>query len=213
MKKLFMLGVALFLLAGTAVAAERIVFADLELVFNEFYKTQLAKSRMDVQQKDIEAERLIMTDEMTLVSDEVDALKKEARDVTLSQEIRDQKRILYEERVLELQEKQKEITEFLSRRQQQMQMQVSRMSKTIMDEIRGSIIEYAKQEGLLAVIDSSKRQAAVGVFLYTHSDVDISQEILAMLNSKRPDVMEGGGDLFDDETATEEVKEEASKTE
>jgi len=213
LKKLLMIGVAFFLLAGAAMAAERIVFADLELVFNEFYKTQLAKSRMDVQQKDIEAERLIMTDEMTLISGEVDALKKEARDVTLSQEIRDQKRLLYEERVLELQEKQKEITDFVSRRQQQMQMQVNRMSKTIMDEIRESIVEYAKQEGLLAVIDSSKRQAVVGVFLYTHSDVDISQDILAMLNSKRPDVMEDGGDLVDDEAVTEEVKEEASKTE
>jgi Skp family chaperone for outer membrane proteins len=201
MKK-FLLSIAIvFLLADSSMAAGNIVFIDLERTFNEFYKTQLAKSKVEVQQQDIEAERKIMVDEMTLINNEVDALKKEARDVTLTDEIRDSKRILYEDRLLVLRAKQKEIDEFTTRRQQQLQLQVSRMSQTIMDEIRQTVVEYAKKEGFTAVVDNSSRRAAIGVFIYTHPDVDITDAVLVILNSKHPDVSQGGG-LFDDATET-----------
>lgn len=212
MKKLFYLSIVILLLAGTggaqqpdifSAARDRVVFIDLERVFNGFYKTQLAKSKVEVQTKDIEVEKQVMVEEMTAIDEEVDVLKKEARDTTLTEEIRDSKRLLYEEALLELREKQKEIEEFSARRQQQLQLQVTRMSQKIMDEIRQTVIEYAKAQGLMAVIDSSSRRAAIGVFIYTHPDVDITEAVLNVLNSKRPDVLEGG-DLFDDEAAEEE---------
>jgi hypothetical protein len=64
------------------------------------------------------------------------------------------------------------------------------MSQTIMDEIRQVIVDYAQQEGFQAVIDSSQRKAAIGVFIYVHPDVDISPKILSLLNSKRPDTLD-----------------------
>ncbi len=210
MKKLLLLSAAVFMLAGSSLAVDRMVFIDLEKVFNEFYKTQLAKSKVEVQQKDIEAERKIMVDEMTAMNTEVDALKKEARDTTLTDEIRDSKRMLYEERLLELRTQQKEIEDFTTRRQQQLQLQVTRMSQTIMDEIRQTVVEYAKKEGLMAVIDNSSRRAAVGIFIYTHPDVEITDTILTVLNSKRPDVLKEGG-LFDDAAGTNQVTEGGSK--
>jgi Skp family chaperone for outer membrane proteins len=199
MKKFLLLTVSLLMLAGSVSAAERIVFIDLEKVFNEFYKTQLAKSKVEVQQQDIEKEKQVMVDEMTAISGEVDALKKEARDTTLTDEIRDSKRLLYEERLLQLRAKQKEIEEFIARRQQQLQLQVTRMSQTIMDEIRQTVVEYAKKEGLQAVVDNSSRRAAIGVFIYTHPDLEITDMVLNVLNSKRPDVL-NEGDLFNDGT-------------
>lgn len=211
MKRFFLLIGTVFVLAGSSVAADRIVFVDLEKVFNEFYKTQLAKSKVEVQQRDIEAEKKIMIDEMMAKNTEVDALKKEARDTTLTDEIRDSKRMLYEERLLELRAKQKEIEDFTARRQQQLQLQVTRMSQTIMDEIRQTIIEYAKKEGFTAVIDNSTRRAAIGVFIYTHPDLEITAAVLAVLNSKRPDVLKEGG-LFDDGTETNKLTEGGSKS-
>ena len=138
-----------------------------------------------------------MVDELTAISSEVDSLKKEARDTTLTDEIRDSKRLLYEERLLKLRTKQKEIEEFSARRQQQLQVQITRMSQAIMDEIRQTVVEYAKSEGLQAVVDNSSRRAAIGVFIYTHPDLEITEAILAALNSKRPDVLEKD-ELFND---------------
>jgi Skp family chaperone for outer membrane proteins len=208
MKKFFATGIAtLLLLAGSVSAAEEIVFVDLERVFNEFYKTQLAKSRMELQQKDIEAERKIMVDELTAISAEVDALRKEARDTALADEVRDSKRMLYEERLLELRAKQKELDEFVTRRTQQLQLQVNRMSQTIMDEIRQAIVDYAKKEGFKSVIDNSARRAAVGVFIYTHPDVEITATLLDLLNSRRAEDINVDS-LFDEATPEEGKPEE-----
>ncbi len=186
MKKFVLTGIALLAMAVGSLADERIVFVDLEQVFNDFYKTQLAKSKMELQREDIAAERQMMVDEMTVISDEVDVLKKESRDTTLVEEVRTMKRVQFEERLIDLRKKQDEIKEFSERRQQQLQQQVGRMSQTLMDEIRESVISYARTEGLHAVIDSSTRKAAVGVFIYTHPDVDITRLILNRLNSERP---------------------------
>jgi Skp family chaperone for outer membrane proteins len=215
MKKRFLLSIVALLLAGTALAQQpdlfntsrgRIVFINLERVFEGFYKTQLAKSKIEVQKKDVDIEKQLMVDEMNVIDEDVNVLKKEARDITLSEEIRDSKRLLYEERLLELRDKQKEIEEFIALRQQQLQLQVSRMSQKVMDEIKKTVVDYAKSGGLMAVIDNSARQAAIGVFLYTHPDVDITEDILNVLNSKRPDVLDGS-DLFEDEKLPEIPKE------
>jgi Skp family chaperone for outer membrane proteins len=209
MKKVLFLVLTVFLLGDVAGAAEKIVFIDLERVFDGFYKTQLAKAKVEAQQQDIEKEKQVMVDEMTAISGEVDSFKKAARDTTLTEEIRDSKRLLYEERLLAMRAKQKEIEEFTGRRQQQLQIQVTRMSQTIMDEIRQTVVDYAKSEGLQAVVDNSSRRAAVGVFIYTHPDLEITEAILSVLNSKRPDVMKEGG-LFDEEKKPESKSAEAS---
>lgn len=200
MKRFLLLSAAVLALAGSSLAEEKIVFIDLERAFNEFYKTQLAKSKVEVQQQDIEAERKIMVDEVTTINNEVDTLRKDARDTTLTEEIRDSKRLQYEEKLLDLRAKQKELDEFTERRQQQLQAQVARMSQTIMDEIRQEVVLFAKTEGFSAVVDSSARRAAIGVFIYTHPDVDITDVILSQLNSKRPDTMDS---LFDDAAGSE----------
>ena len=197
MKKWILLIMISLLSAAPARGAKDNVFVNLEQVFSDFYKTQLAKSRVDVQQQDIEAERKIMVDELSAMETEADSLKKETRDVTLSEEIRDSKRILFEELLLKMRDKQKEIEDFADRRAKQLQVQVSRMSQTIMDEIREAVVARAQREGYTAVIDSSTRRAAIGVFIYTRSDVDITDSILAELNSKRPDDSQAGG-LFDE---------------
>jgi len=80
------------------------------------------------------------------------------------------------------------------------------MSQTIMDEIRQTIVEYAKKEGFTAVIDNSSRRAAIGVFIYTHPDSEITDVILTVLNSKRPDVLKDG-DLFSNAAETNKVSE------
>ena len=210
MKKFLLLSAAVFMLAGSSLAADKIVFIDLEKVFNGFYKTQLAKSKVEVQQQDIEAEKKVMADEMTAMTTELDALKKEARDTTLTDEIRDSKRMLYEEKLLKLRTKQKEIEDFTTRRQQQIQLQVTRMSQTIMDEIRQTVVEYAKAEGFMAVVDNSARRAAIGVFVYTHPDAEITEPILKELNSKRPDVSKE--DIFDGGAETNKTTGSNSKS-
>lgn len=197
MKKLIFTVVALLSLAAGVQAADRIVFVDLERIFNNFYKTQLAKSKMEVQRSEIQTERQVMVDEIAGISKEVDTLKQEARDTTLVEEVRTSKRVLFEDRLIELKKKQQDIEEFTKLREKQLTMQITRMSQNLMDEIRQTVISYAQTEGLQAVVDSSARKAAVGVFMYIHPDVDITEEILNDLNSKRPAELDATPDTED----------------
>ena len=213
MKRLWIAAVSCLLLCGTASAVESIVFVDMEQVFNDFYKTKLAKARLKAQQEDTETEKQGLVQEMTGISDEVDTLRKEARDITQSQEIRDGKRLLYEDRLLDLREKEKEISDFVELRKKQQQMQVSRMSQSIMDEIRTAVVDYAQQEGLGAVVDSSPRGAQYGAFIYTHPNLDITETILRLLNSQDPDLNNDKElDVSEDEVQQPEENEEASET-
>jgi len=184
---------------------DRIVFIDLERVFNEFYKTELAKSQVEIQKADVDKEHNEMVAEMQIMDEEIEVLREEIRDKTLDEEVRDSKRIVYEERLIELRNKQKEIAEFDQLRQNQLQLQVTRMSSTVMDEIKQMIVEYAQTEGLKAVIDSSSRRSKIGVFIYTHPDIDITDMIIARLNSKRPEGTEL--DVFSALKETPETKE------
>jgi hypothetical protein len=59
-------------------------------------------------------------------------------------------------------------------------------------------------------VDNSSRRAAIGVFIYTHPDVEITDAILGILNSKHPDVSQGGG-LLDDGTETNKPSAKESK--
>lgn len=188
MKKMRMFLFGMLLLAGTVGATGRIAFVDLEEVFDRYYKTPLAKSRVELQQQEVEEERVRRVEQMQMISAEVDSLRAEARDMTLSEDVRDSRRLMYEERLLELREKQRDIEEFVQLRQQQLQEQVARMSQRIMDEVRQAVVDYARREGLHAVIDKSLRRAAVGVIIYTHRDVDITETILAELNRGQPSV-------------------------
>lgn len=202
MKKITLLIVVLSLLTGYSSASDKIGFVDLEQVFNEFYKTKQAKSRIEAQQQDIRDEQKVMEDEIITLSNAADTLKKEARDSVLTEEIRDSKRLLYEERLLELRAKQKEVEAFVSRRQQQLQTQSVRMSELIREEIRHTIVEYATGEGYLAVLeDSSRRPTGLGGVIYTHPSIEITEPVLNILNSKCPDLQKEGG-LFDKEKKT-----------
>lgn len=203
MRKFILCSALLGLLTGYASANDpfdKFGFIDLERVFNEFYKTKQAKSRIEVQQQEVSTEQKVITDEMRAISNDADTLKKEARDNALSDEIRDSKRQLYEERVLALRAKQKEAEAFVSRRQQQLQAQSVRMSEMIREEIRHTIIDYAKAGGYWAVLDNASRRSVGGIseVLYNHPDLDITEAILNILNSKCPDLQKDGG-LFEEE--------------
>ena len=76
--------------------------------------------------------------------------------------------------------------DFEKLRMKQLEQQNVRMSRKIFDEIHGAIIEYAKVEGYTAVIDrSGQSRAGMEVVLYMHANVDITANILAVLNQGR----------------------------
>jgi Skp family chaperone for outer membrane proteins len=185
-KTLTALFITMVLLIGTARAADEIAFLDLQEVFKQFYKTQLAQDQIRQQADDIKMEREEIEAEVKVMKDEIEILRADSRDSTLSEEVRDNKRNQLEEKLVELQKKEQDMIDFEKLRMQQMEQQNTRMTKKLFDEIHEVIIQYGKAQGYSAVIDRSA-QSRIGTdsVLYTSPKLDITADVLAVLNEGR----------------------------
>jgi len=185
--------------AGVARAADEIAFVDLQEVFKQFYKTQMAKDQIRQQADDIKLEREEMEDEVAVMRDAVELLRTDSRDETLSEEVRESKRDQLEEQLVELQRKEKESADFEKLRMKQMEQQNTRMTKKLFDEIHESVISYARSEGFVSVIDrSAQSRVGTDMVLFVAPKADITADVLLVLNEGHETV------VVDDVVETEE---------
>jgi Skp family chaperone for outer membrane proteins len=187
MKKLIVsLFTAALMMSGTALAADEIAFVDLQEVFKQFYKTQLAQDQIRQQADDIKMEREEIEDEVKIMKEEIEVLRADSRDATLSEEVRDNKRDELEEKLVDLQKKEQDMSDFEKLRMQQMEQQNTRMTKKLFDEIHEVVILHAKAKGYSAVVDrSAQSRIGTDMILFTSPKVDITADVLARLNEGR----------------------------
>jgi len=187
MKRFFpLLLIGAFLAAGTVRAQDRIAFVNVQEVFKSFYKTQLAQDQIRQQADDIKLERDELEAEVTAIKGEIEILRTDSRDETLSPELRANKRDLLEEKLVELQTKEQEMADFEKLRMQQLEQQNARMTRKLFDEIHDAVILYAKAQGYASVIDNSAQsRTGTEVVLFTKAEVDITADVLAVLNEDR----------------------------
>ncbi len=184
MKKFFpALVFVITLLTGSVYATGEIVFIDLQEVFKRFYKTQLAQDQIRQQTSDIQLERSNMEEEVTELKEEVEVLRADSRDETLSEEVREGKRNQLEEKLVELQKKERDMNEFEKLRTHQLEQQNKRMSLKLFDEIHSVIVNYSKEKGFAGVIDrSAQSRAGMQMVLYANVQRDITADVLVVLN-------------------------------
>ncbi|VGO15371.1 hypothetical protein PDESU_03954 [Pontiella desulfatans] len=187
MKRIFpSLVMAVFLVAAGAGAAEEVAYVDLQEVFKRFYKTELAQDQIRQQADDIKMERDEIEEEVKVLKEEIEVLRTDSRDETLSNEVRQNKRDQLEEKLVDLQKKEKDMTDFEKLRMQQMEQQNTRMTKKLFDEIHEAIINYGKEHGYQAVIDrSAQSRIGTDTVLYSIPRLDITADVLAVLNEGR----------------------------
>ena len=187
MKKFFFALLAtIALTAGTVQAAGGIVFIDVEEVFKRFYKTQLAQDQLRQQSSEIKVERESMEEEIKTLKEEIEVLRSDSRDETLSEEVREGKRNQLEEKLVELQKKERDVNSFEKLRMQQLEQQNKRMTRKIFDEINDVIVRYSREKNFDAVIDrSAKGRNGINMVLYANTTKDITADVIAVLNEGR----------------------------
>ena len=196
---------AVFLLVGGVRAEDRIAFADVQELFKNFYKTQLAQDQIRQQADDIKMEHDELAEGVTILKEEVEVLRADSRDETLSTEVRQGKREQLEEKLMNLMTKERERIEFEKLRKEQLEKQNARMTRTLFDEIHEAVIRYAKAQGYASVIDrSGQSRRGTEVVLYTDADVDITADVLAVLNEDREGFVADESEMDDPELKVEE---------
>ncbi len=164
----------------------RLAFIDLDHVFNEFYKTQLADAQLREKAEEFNAERTQLVEEYEAMNEQFNEARTAAQDTALSESVRNQRRNEAEELLVEIREFEGRIQNFDQTRRQQLEEQGRRMRTRIVDEIQEEVRRYARSQGYQAVIDSSGQSLnAIESVLYVDSRLDITEPILETLNSGR----------------------------
>lgn len=182
MKKVFLI-FAILLVHNYVWSEKEIAFVDMQKLFTSFYKTQLAQDQVRQQADEMQLEQDIMQSNIEEIRQEIEDLRTDSRDSMLSLEMRSNKRVLLEEKLIELQNLEQEMTEYESLRRKQIDEQNTRMTKKLFDEIQEKIMIYAREHGYVAVIDqSAQSRIGIAVTVYVDPVIDITEGILNELN-------------------------------
>jgi len=182
------------LIAAIGLAASPVAHADMKVglvdmnkVFSEYYKTKDAENRINEARASAKKE---LDDRMDSYKKNLDAINKlndEINKPELSKEAKDKKSKERDDKINETKNLEREIQEFRTSREKQLQEQAIRMRNGIVEEITKLIQDHVKSDQYDLVLDKSGLNSnGVPVVLYSKETNDFSADIIAELNKNRP---------------------------
>lgn len=183
--------VCLFLLAPVTLASAdlKIAVVDLSKAFDQYYKTKDAQALLKQKQDGYQKEIQDLINDYERMGQEAQTLDKAASDPTLSDAARKDKASALQAKKQDLVNLQNKIQEMKVERTREIQEELFRRHKEIVDEISKIINDYSGPQGYDLVIDKSSASAASGVsiVLYNSSKLlDITADIIGILNKNAP---------------------------
>ena len=183
--------VCLFLLAPVTLASAdlKIAVVDLSKAFDQYYKTKDAQALLKQKQDGYQKEIQDLINDYERMGQEAQTLDKASNDPTLSDAARKDKAGALQAKKQDLVNLQNKIQEMKVERTREIQEELFRRHKEIVDEISKIITDYSGPQGYDLVIDKSSASAASGVsiVLYNSSKLlDITADVIGMLNKNAP---------------------------
>ncbi len=173
---------------------------DMKKVFESYYKTKDAESRINEARNAAKKELEDRIDNAKKLNEEVGKLNEDMQKSELSKEAKDQKSKARDEKINELKTMEREIREFQQTREKQLQEQSVRMRGGIVDEINKVVADRVKSDQYDLVIDKSGPSLnGVPIVLFAKESFDFTTDVVTALNKNRssdtpaPAAGEGGG--------------------
>jgi outer membrane protein len=161
---------------------------DMAKVLAGYYKTQDAQQKLEEAQKSAQDELNQRMDSYKKNLDSINKLNEELNKPDLSGASKDQKAQERDAKIAETNGLEKEITEFRSTRQKQLQDEKQHMVSALVEDIMKVVSDQVKAQNYDLVFDKSGQSVALGVpvLLYARGDADFSDTVIAKLNANRP---------------------------
>jgi outer membrane protein len=189
MNKLLLVCLLVFAPVSMASADLKIAVIDLSKAFDQYYKTKDAQAKLKEKQDGYQKEIQDLINEYQHMGEDAEALDKAAKDATLSQAARDDKSKALDLKKQDLITMQNKIQEMKVERTREIQEELLRRHKEIVDEITKVITDYSGPQGYDMVLDKSSASAASGVSLVLYNSsklIDITTDIITLLNKSAP---------------------------
>src|SRR5213596_2202097 len=186
MKKLFSTILALILSSPLAVFAQgtlKIGTVDMQRAFKEYSKTKDAEAKINDAKNAAKKEYDDRAESYKKALDEINNLNKQLDAPALSAEAKTQKAKERDDKIANIKNMVREINGFRQTRERQLQEQAMRMREGIVKEITDVVMEKVKANNMDLVFDKSGVSLnGVPVLMYSHDNVDFTNDIIAVLN-------------------------------
>ena len=188
MKKSITWWVALAALAGGASAGEiKIAVVDGTRVLKAYYQTEMADTHIQQQLDDFAAERDKLLAEHRKLKQDFESMRAETENKALTEEAREKKRELAEEKLAEVIEHENTIRDKAASRKKQIEVEGRRIHAELAKAVKAAVQACAAKGGYTLVLESGGLLAnGLEPVLYAEPGADITDEVVRVLNAGRP---------------------------
>lgn len=186
MKKLLSLSLALALVVPIAARAQgnmKIGTVDMNRTFREYSKTKDAENKINDAKNQAKKEYDERADTYKKALDDINNLNKQLDAPALSADAKTQKAKERDEKIANIKNMEREITEFRQTRERQLQEQAMRMREGIVKEITDVVMDKVKTNHFDLVFDKSGNSLnGVPLLMYAPDSIDFTNDVVAVLN-------------------------------
>lgn len=165
----------------------RIGIVDLRKVFDGYYKTKDADSKIKEEAASLEKTAKSMLEDYKKANEEYKQLQEAASDSAISSEEKQKRRKTAEDKLLEIRQLEQQVTQYQRQSEATLLEKRRRMRDQILREIRETVVTKSKAAGYTLVIDTAAESVnQTPVVLYTTGENDLTEELLKQLNANAP---------------------------
>src|SRR5215469_8399539 len=170
-------------IAAFAQATFKIGTVDMQRAFKEYNKAKEAEKKINDAKNQAKKEYDERADAYKKALDDVNNLNKQLEAPALSADAKAQKAKERDDKISNIKNMEREITEFRQTRERQLQEQALRMREGIVKEITDVVMDKVMASNLDLVFDKSGNSLnGVPVLMYSRDSVDFTNDVIAVLN-------------------------------
>ncbi len=188
MKKQMMVGLAVMGLVGSMAGAAdlNVAVVDTARILKEYYKTELAEAHIQRQLDDFSAEREKLMSQHKKMKQEFEVLRAEAQNKALTEEAREKKKELAEEKLTTVIEFENSIRDKATSRKKELEGEGRKIQSELAKSIKAAITACSvKGKYTLVLADGGLLGNGLESVLYADPKMDITDEVLTILNADK----------------------------
>ena len=179
-----MLALALvFPIAALAQGTMKIGTVDMQRAVKEYNKTKEAEVKINDAKNAAKKEYDDRAESYKKALDEINNLNKQLESAALSADKKGQTAKERDDKIANIKNMEREISDFRQTRERQLQEQLMRVREGIVKEITDVVMEKVKASNMDLVFDKSGMSInGVPFLLYSHDNIDFTNDIITVLN-------------------------------
>jgi outer membrane protein len=172
-----------FPIAGLAQGTMKIGTVDMQRAFKEYNKTKEAEVKINDAKNAAKKEYDDRAEAYKKALDEINNLNKQLESPALSADKKTQTAKERDDKIANIKNMEREISDFRQTRERQLQEQLMRVREGIVKEITDVVMEKVKAGNMDLVFDKSGMSInGVPFLLFSHDNIDFTNDIIAVLN-------------------------------